>query len=247
MSVISAWMPWYGSDYLRDTLHLTLEEDGTYRRALDYLWAHPEGLPIDYSELSRCLRLTTWEVKRCWPRVVLFFTIVNGSYRNQRIDIEFAKATHRSNQARANRTGTPVTTPVVTPVERTSHSPPSPSHKHKERTSKVVFEADSEPYLLAKGFSTEFVPNWAPGFKPLTEQQLQNWAREFDAMMRIDHRTYAGIEELANWIHKQPESKAGFSWRKNILSPKALRQKWNEGKFGASGFIPKSFVAQGLT
>lgn len=248
MPAISTWMPWYCSDYLRDTLHLTLDEDCVYRRALDYLWCHPEGLPTDPDRFRRCLRITEAELKKVWIPISIFLPEVDGMYRNPRIDFEFAKATHRSVQAKANRSGRSVSTPVVTPVERPFHSPPSPSpsQENKERTPKVFFDPESKPFQLASGFANEFVSLWAPGFKPLTEQQLQNWAREFDAMIRIDGHTFEEIEELANWIHKQPESKTGFSWRKNVLSPKTLRTKWNEGKFGASGFIPKKFNEQGI-
>lgn len=127
MAAIEVWMPWYLTDYLRDTIHLSLEEDATYRRALDYLWAHPEGLPIDTGRLARCLRLTAGEFDRCWDSVKCFFQIVDGAHRSSRLDEEYAKALNRSAQARDNRRHDGRPTAVRPPSKRSSDSSPSPS------------------------------------------------------------------------------------------------------------------------
>lgn len=89
------WMPWYPSDYLKRTLELNLEEDAVYRRALDYLWQNPLGLPWVTARLCRCLRIDESELYRCLWVLEKFLEKHGDVYRSSRIDKEQEKASKR--------------------------------------------------------------------------------------------------------------------------------------------------------
>ena len=109
------WMPWYPSDYLRDTMHLSLEEDAFYRRALDASWVNP-GLPLEENRIKRILRVSDDEWKRCSWVLKEFFIIKNEKYFHNRIQSEKEKADSRANNARNNGRlgGRPKNNPEIT-------------------------------------------------------------------------------------------------------------------------------------
>ena len=84
------FMPWFIMDYQKDTMHLTLEEDGLYRRMLDMHWlTKGKGLPDDDLRLANTLRvdMATW--LRLKPMMAPFFQIANGVWLNRRNYAEY--------------------------------------------------------------------------------------------------------------------------------------------------------------
>ena len=59
---------WYPKDYLTDLSIevMTLEEEGAYRRLMDYEWLHT-GLPNDMAQLAKLCRITEARFKKLWP------------------------------------------------------------------------------------------------------------------------------------------------------------------------------------
>lgn len=81
------YMKWYPLDYAAKTGHLTLEEDGFYRRMLDYAWLRGDiGLPANPTELARLLKLDGRVVRRILPRMADFWTERDGKLFNGRIE-----------------------------------------------------------------------------------------------------------------------------------------------------------------
>jgi hypothetical protein len=72
---------------------------------------------------------------------------------------------------------------------------------------------------------------WSPSAKEPSPANFQKWAKDFDLIMRVDGRTKEEIKDLIAWIDQKPESSKGFAWKKVVLSPATLRERWNEGKF----------------
>lgn len=94
------WYPWWPGDYLNDTYHLTLEQDGFYRRLLDAYWKRQGPLPDSVSEIAKLTRISTRKCRSLWSLVDEFFTRENGQIRNKRMDEEIAQAVDRSKKAR---------------------------------------------------------------------------------------------------------------------------------------------------
>lgn len=87
---------------------------------------------------------------------------------------------------------------------------------------KKNFEADSDPYLLAKFLENNITEN-NPKF-PQSESQRQRWAKDFDLMIRRDKIDADDIAEVIEWCQRD-----NF-WRSNILSGKKLREKYQQLK-----------------
>ncbi len=85
---------------------------------------------------------------------------------------------------------------------------------------KKVFEADSDPYLLAK-FMEKCITENNPKF-PQNESQRQRWAKDFDLMIRRDKIDADDIAEVIDWCQNDS------FWRSNILSGKKVREKYQQ-------------------
>lgn len=86
------WYPHYTADYERKTSHLTMLEDGAYRRMLDHYYATCKPLPLGAEHLYRICRAFADE-ERCAIDKVLkaFFVRKRDGYHNERADEEIAK------------------------------------------------------------------------------------------------------------------------------------------------------------
>ena len=85
---------------------------------------------------------------------------------------------------------------------------------------KKIFEADSDPYLLAK-FLEKCITENNPKF-PQNESQRQRWAKDFDLMIRRDKIDADDIAEVIDWCQNDS------FWRSNILSGKKVREKYQQ-------------------
>ena len=61
---------WYPKDYLTDLSVevMTLEEEGAYRRLMDYEWLHT-GLPNDMAQLAKLCRISKARFAKLWPAI----------------------------------------------------------------------------------------------------------------------------------------------------------------------------------
>lgn len=85
---------------------------------------------------------------------------------------------------------------------------------------KKNFEADSDPYLLAKFLENNITENNQKF--PKSESQRQRWAKDFDLMIRRDKIDADDIAEVIEWCQRD-----NF-WRSNILSGKKIREKYQQ-------------------
>lgn len=92
------WMPFYVSDYLADTTHLTTFEHGAYILLILYYWSNG-GLPKDENVIRRIARVSPSQWKR--TRIVIEDFFEDG-WRHPRIDAELAHVIEKSNVNSAN-------------------------------------------------------------------------------------------------------------------------------------------------
>lgn len=93
-----AWMPFYVSDYLADTGHLTTAEHGAYMLLIMHYWSNG-GLPDDERKLARICRMSPDEWRDVRETLSDFF---HDGWRHKRIDAEFSRATEKSEKASAS-------------------------------------------------------------------------------------------------------------------------------------------------
>jgi uncharacterized protein YdaU (DUF1376 family) len=87
-------------DYLRDTAHLSMVEDGAYRRLIDLYYTREESLPANLDAVCRLVRART-EDERAAVIIILdeFFDRSDDGYRHKRCDEELARAAEKRRKA----------------------------------------------------------------------------------------------------------------------------------------------------
>lgn len=90
-------------DYMRDTAHLSLLEDGAYRRLLDAYYVRERPLPVDLRDCCKLARAVS-KAERDAVAYVLreFFVLTDDGHRQQRADAEIERFRTKSDKARAS-------------------------------------------------------------------------------------------------------------------------------------------------
>jgi uncharacterized protein YdaU (DUF1376 family) len=90
-------------DYLRDTAHLSILEDGVYHRLLAAYYVREKPLPIEHRECCKLARATT-AVERKAVAYILeqFFSMETDGYHQKRADEELAEYQSFIEKQRAN-------------------------------------------------------------------------------------------------------------------------------------------------
>lgn len=95
-------------DWTRDTAHLSVEEEGVYRRLLDHYYESEQPIPTETQPVIRRLRLKGHEEAM---QIVLseFFKLESDGYRHKRCDDEIEKyhAKASANRENGKRGGRP--------------------------------------------------------------------------------------------------------------------------------------------
>ena len=95
------YYPHHIGDYAKDTAHLTILEDGAYRRLLDLYYSSERPLPLNREGLYRLVRARGREEKKAVDTVLEeFFRQGETGWHNQRADREIAKAQEKGMKAK---------------------------------------------------------------------------------------------------------------------------------------------------
>lgn len=97
------YYPHHIGDYITATAHLTMVEDGAYRRLLDLYYSTEKALPTDRKAVYRLARARAKDEQQAVD-VILdeFFEETNAGWAHSRCDEEIAKASVAAERARAN-------------------------------------------------------------------------------------------------------------------------------------------------
>ena len=133
----------------------------------------------------------------------------------------------RPNNQRSSSSPSPSPSPSPKPETHTrpnsqeeTSSPKAPmTPKEKPRPR---FPDDSEPAKLVTTLRGLIIGNnpTARAAK-MTVRECDNWAEDFERLIRLDGRDPPTIERVMRWAQSDQ------FWRANILSPKKLREKWD--------------------
>lgn len=90
-------------DYARDTAHLSILQDGAYRRLLDLYYIREAPLPEDARHVCRLLRATSRQEKLAVEAVLQeFFHLESDGWHHKRCDLEIARFREKSARAKVN-------------------------------------------------------------------------------------------------------------------------------------------------
>ena len=91
-------------DYVRDAAHLTLLEEGAYRRLIDAYYVRESPLPLDIRECKKLARVTRNPAEHRAVEYVLreFFVQETDGYHQKRCDEEIQRFKAKSDSAKAS-------------------------------------------------------------------------------------------------------------------------------------------------
>ena len=69
------WFKWYPGRFKADTMHLSVEEEGIYRRLIDHYMETAQPLPNNLQALARIAGVTVDHIESCWPVLSAFFQL----------------------------------------------------------------------------------------------------------------------------------------------------------------------------
>jgi uncharacterized protein YdaU (DUF1376 family) len=94
------YYPHHIGDYAKDTRHLSMIEDGAYRRLIDVYYSHELPLPKDEAAVCRLVCARGREEKAAVGTVLReFFKLTDEGWRHKRCDEEIAKAQCKARKA----------------------------------------------------------------------------------------------------------------------------------------------------
>lgn len=151
------YYPHHLGDYLRDTAHLSMLEDGAYRRLIDAYYLREGLLPADEKQICRLVRATSRQEKHAIHVVLLeFFQKLDSGWRHKRCEEELAKIRAKSEKARESglASGAARRTDVQrtfngrsTNAERTLNYPITNNQEPEVRPSVLPLERSLRPSL----------------------------------------------------------------------------------------------------
>lgn len=71
--MLDFWFPWYPAIYRADTMHLTAEQDGIYRRLLDYYMESNQPLPESMIAIARIAGVDLSCLEHAWSMLGAYF------------------------------------------------------------------------------------------------------------------------------------------------------------------------------
>lgn len=129
-------------DWSRDTAHLSVEEEGVYRRLLDHYYESESPIPLETKSVIRRLRLAGHEEA---TSIILgeFFSLEEDGYHHKRCDDEIEKyhskaVANRENGKRGGRPVKPKENPDGSqqePKENLNHKPLTTNQEPEDKSS----------------------------------------------------------------------------------------------------------------
>lgn len=209
-------------DYIKHTMHLTIEEDLCYRRLLDLYYDTEQPIPTDIPRVSRRLRMGSEIVQTILDE---FFELTDEGYRNRRADAEIEDyhayiEKQRSNGKLGGRPKKTPGKPTANPAK--SQTEPKKSLNNNQQTYPTTnknIKGPARPDDVSEQVWNDFVqqrkqlkaavtPTALEGIK--REAAKAGWSLE-QALTECTVRGWRGFK--ADWVNKgKPQPSSVTDW-----------------------------------
>ena len=200
------WYPWNPGDYGRKTRHFTLEQDGAYRRLLDFAWDHDGLLPGDVRQIAQILGVHTNKAKTLWGFLRPFWFETQGGFRNKRIEKDLAHALDLSEKAtaaaRKRWDADAYANGYARSMQTTSRSPESNSEDRRKRVSERGRGSGGRGTRSARG--TRLPDDWK------IPSDWETWARENGNGLDVD---LEAAKFRDHWVAKSGAQATKCDWQ----------------------------------
>ena len=200
------WFAFYPSDYLGDTLHLSLEQHGAYCKLMMAAYIRGGEIPKTMPEVAQILGVHTNKAKTLWGFLAPFWYETGGGYRHKRIDKELAKALDLSEKrAEAGRLGGLANAKQL--LKQNGSIPQPHSIERKEKTSSKRKER-----------ATRLPEDWQ------LPETWRAWARANGNGLDLDHEA---AQFRDHWVAKSGANATKVSWEATWRSWIRNALKWH--------------------
>jgi uncharacterized protein YdaU (DUF1376 family) len=209
-------------DYLIDTAHLSILEDGVYRRLMDRYYTSEQPITADEAALFRIMRART-EDEQTAVRTVLaeFFTSTPDGWRHKRCDaeIEIYKAKAEANRENGTKGGRPRKEPTPNPEITQSVSELEPNNNPNITLTKnqEPITNNQKPVAKVKQRATRLPADWVPSSADI----------EFCKTERSDLDAHAVAAQFRDyWLAAEKGAKADWAatWRNWVRNQRGAMQ-----------------------
>jgi uncharacterized protein YdaU (DUF1376 family) len=207
-------MPMWWADFFSKTDHLSNDEQWAYAKLLAKTWLRNcQPFPDDARDLSRLLNLTTERWAKIRPRILPFFDLSGGTWRQSRLEEEWAFVQKRSaiSQRNGKLGGRPVSNNsngIENPAGsfQVTQEEPTYTHTQKEEKSTLTGAKKERGSRLPTDF--EVPPDWI---------EAGRQAREKAHMLPVDLATEA--QKFCNhFVGSSTPSAVKRDWRRAWLN-----------------------------
>mgnify|MGYP003042297605 CR=1 FL=1 len=178
-------------DYMRDAAHLSMTEDGAYRRLIDLYYTRETPLPLDVKQCQKLVRCTTAAERNAVVYALeTFFERREDGFHQKRCDEEIEKARARIHAARNNgqRGGRPKAEPNPEQTQR------EPSGLSDEKPNGLA--TGSNPLTQTKALHLPPPTSHVPDTRKREESEARAARLPNDWILTAERRAIAESERL---------------------------------------------------
>lgn len=213
-------------DYYKKTSHLSMLEDGAYRRLIDAIYLREGPLPADREQVHRLVKAFTKAEKTAVDLMLAeFFVLTDAGYTNARCDEELVETKERSERARqsglaSGRSRKRSTTVERQPNERSTSHKPVTSNQNSSSTGRAQSPVTGQHRAMA----LDLLDRGKASLTPWERNFLEDLCGKSTITPRIEER----LTEIGNKIGFNANELMA-TWQKRLAAARNMRQwdpKW---------------------